>query len=129
MISTFVGRDRELALIDRIWKSNKAALIILYGRRRVGKTRLLTHWIKRHPGEGFYWMAEATSALDQLRSFSQALANFADPDTVAPLDFTYANWEQALRQVALLGRDRRIAIFIDEVTYLMAVNFEFIATL
>lgn len=129
MISTFVGRDRELALIDRIWKSNKAALIILYGRRRVGKTRLLTHWMKRHPGEGFYWMAEATSALDQLRSFSQALANFADPDTVAPLDFTYANWEQALRQVALLGRDRRIAIFIDEVTYLMAVNPEFIATL
>ena len=48
---------------------------------------------------------------------------------MAPLDFTYANWEQALRQVALLGRDRRIAIFIDEVTYLMAVNPEFIATL
>lgn len=129
MVSSFVGRDRELALMDRIWKSHKAALIILYGRRRVGKTRLLTHWMKRHPGDGFYWMAEATSALDQLRSFSQALANFADPDTIAPLDFTYANWEQALRQIALLSRDKRIAIFIDEVTYLMAVNPDFIATL
>lgn len=129
MKSPFVGRDRELLLLDRIWKSNKAALIILYGRRRVGKTRLLTHWMKRHQADGFYWMAEATSALDQLRSFSQALANFADPDTIAPLDFTYANWEQALRQVALLSREKRIALFIDEVTYLMAVNPSFIAIL
>lgn len=129
MSSAFVGRDRELAIIDRIWKSNKAALIILYGRRRVGKTRLLTHWMRRHPTDGFYWMAEATSALDQLRSFSQMLANFADPEAVAPLDFTYANWEQALRQLSLISREKRIAVFIDEVTYLMDVTPDFISTL
>ncbi len=129
MKSGFVGRDRELSLLDRIWYSDKSALLVLYGRRRVGKTRLLTHWIKRHEADGFYWMAEATSALDQLRSFSQALDNFADPDTQSPLDFTYANWEQALRQVALLSRGRRMAVFIDEVTYLMDVNPTFIAIL
>ncbi|HID54803.1 MAG TPA: ATP-binding protein [Anaerolineae bacterium] len=129
MVPAFVGRRQELALLDRIWESEKAALLVLYGRRRVGKTRLLTHWMKRHYGDGFYWMAEATSALDQLRSFSQAIANFADPDSVAPLDFTYANWEQALRQLALYSRERRLAVFIDEVTYLMAVNPNFIATL
>ena len=91
MKSVFVGRDRELSLLDRTWETDRAALVVLYGRRRVGKTRLLTHWIKRHEGDGFYWMAEATSALDQLRSFSQAVDNFADPETQAPLDFTYAN--------------------------------------
>jgi uncharacterized protein len=129
MKSGFVGRDRELSLLDRTWETDRAALVVLYGRRRVGKTRLLTHWIKRHEAEGFYWMAEATSAFDQLRSFSQAVDNYADPDTQAPLDFTYANWEQALRQVALLSRGKRMAVFIDEVTYLMAVNPDFIAVL
>lgn len=129
MIPAFVGRGQELALLDRVWENEKAALLVLYGRRRVGKTRLLTHWMKRHQEDGFYWMAEATSALDQLRSFSQAIANFADPESPAPLDFTYANWEQALRQIALYSRERRLAVFIDEVTYLMAVNPNFIATL
>lgn len=122
MDSGFIGRQSELALVDNIWESSKAALLILYGRRRVGKTRLLIHWLQQHNGQGLYWMAEPTSALDQLRSFSQALANFADPETEAPLDFTYANWEQALRQVSLLAREQRIAVFIDEVTYLMDVN-------
>jgi len=41
----FVGRDAELSLLDRLWDSPKATLLILYGRRRVGKTRLLTHWL------------------------------------------------------------------------------------
>ncbi|MCA9962290.1 MAG: ATP-binding protein [Anaerolineales bacterium] len=129
MKSAFIGRHKELALIDRTWESPQAALMVLYGRRRVGKTRLLTHWMKRHADHGLYWMAEATSAYDQLRSFSQALANFADPESIAPLDFTYANWDQAFRQVSLLARNRRIALFIDEVNYLMAVNPSLIGTL
>lgn len=129
MRSAFVGRGHELALLDRIWDTPDAALMVLYGRRRVGKTRLLTHWMQHHRADGIYWMAEPTSALDQLRSFSQALANFADPESPAPLDFTYANWDQAWRQVALLSGQKRIALFVDEVTYLMAVNPSFIGTL
>ena len=67
-------------------------------------------------------MAEPTSALDQLRSFSQALVSFADPDTPASPDFTYDTWEHALRQVSLLAKEKRIAVLIDEVTYIMDVN-------
>lgn len=41
MIPTnFVGRQDELELLDELWRSEKANLLILYGRRRVGKTRL-----------------------------------------------------------------------------------------
>lgn len=129
MAKAFIGRHEELELVDRLWKTENAEFIILYGRRRVGKTRLLTHWMSEHPGDGLYWMAEPTSAVDQLRSFSQALANFADPEEPAPLDFTYANWEQALRQVSLLARGRRFALFIDEITYLMDINPSIIGTL
>jgi hypothetical protein len=41
--SPFSGRTQELKLLNRLWKSSSAELLILYGRRRVGKTRMLTH--------------------------------------------------------------------------------------
>lgn len=129
METEFIGRLEELALLDNIWDSSKAALLVLYGRRRVGKTRLLTHWIQFHEDDGLYWMAPATSALDQLRSFSQALLDFANPGAPIPEDFTYASWELALHQASLLGQDRRIALFIDEVTYLMEVNSSIVGVL
>lgn len=125
----FIGREAELELIEKLWKSSKATFFILYGRRRVGKTRLLTHWLKRHDTNILYWMAEPASALDQLRSFSQALVNFADPETPASSDFTYDSWEHALRQVALLAKEKRIAILIDEVTYIIDVNPAIVGTL
>lgn len=74
-------------------------------------------------------MAEATSAREQLRSFSQAIVHFIDPDTPTPEDFTYSTWEQALRLVSLHAKERRMALFIDEVTYLMEVNPSFVGIL
>ena len=121
--SDFMGRSEELKLLDNLGASAKASLLILYGRRRVGKTRLLTHWLQAHSDNALYWVAEPTSAFDQLRSFSQALNNFATPDTPAPAHFTYGSWEHALRQAAQLANSRRrLVLFIDEVTYLMDVN-------
>lgn len=125
----FVGRSRELEVLDSLWQSPKAMLLILYGRRRVGKTRLLTHWLRRYPGQGLYWVAEPTSSLTQLRSFSQAIMSFMDPEIDIPADFSYASWELALRQLARYAQDKRIALFIDEVTYLIDVDPEFVGML
>lgn len=127
--SEFVGRSRELEVLDGLWQSPKAALLILYGRRRVGKTRLLTHWMRRFPGQGLYWVAEPTSTLTQLRSFSQAIMSFMDPEIDIPADFTFASWELALRQLARFAQDKRIALFIDEVTYLIDVDPDFVGNL
>lgn len=127
--AAFVGRSRELELLDNLWQSPKATLLILYGRRRVGKTRLLTHWLQNRPGEGLYWVAEPASALTQLRSFSQALMAFMDPEANVPPDFTFGSWELAFRQVSLHAQQRRIVLFIDEVTYLIDVNPEFVGLL
>jgi AAA+ ATPase superfamily predicted ATPase len=121
----FVGRSRELEILDNLWHSSKAMLLILYGRRRVGKTRLLTHWLQQYPGAALYWVAEPTSSLAQLRSFSQALMNFMDPEIDVPPDFTFSTWELALRQLAKHAQGKRIALFIDEVTYLIDVDPEF----
>lgn len=127
--SDFIGRGEELKLLDNLGNAPKASLLILYGRRRVGKTRLLTHWLQRYGNNALYWVAEPTSAFDQLRSFSQAINNFATPDAPAPPHFTYGSWEHALRQAAqLTNAQRRLALFIDEVTYLMDVNPAIVGT-
>ncbi len=128
MRTTFVGREAELNLLDRLWARPDAALLILYGRRRVGKTRLLTTWLQQQPASGqpgrrvLYWVAEPSSALDQLRSFSQAIYNFAHPDSPAPPDFTYVTWSQAWQQVATLAQNERLALLVDEFTYLLEID-------
>jgi len=118
----FRGRVEELKLLDDLWNNASATLLILYGRRRVGKTRLLIHWLRKHPERGIYWVAEPSSALHQLRSFSQAIYNFSHPGTPAPQDFTYASWDQAFAEVARLAQNERLALFIDEITYLIDVD-------
>ncbi|MCA9970592.1 MAG: ATP-binding protein [Anaerolineales bacterium] len=127
----FRGRVTELMLLDRLWHTNSASLLILYGRRRVGKTRLLTHWMQQdaHRDRSIYWVAEPSSALHQLRSFSQTIFNFGHPGSHAPQDFTYASWEQAFEEVARLAKDERLALFVDEFTYLIESDSDIVGKL
>ena len=114
MNKPFYGRYAERQLLDNLWATSEATMLILYGRRRVGKTRLLTYWLQQQSqARILYWVAEPSSAFDQLRSFSQALYNFAYPQTPAPPDFTYATWTQAWQQVAALAQTERFALFIN----------------
>ncbi|MCP4419360.1 MAG: ATP-binding protein, partial [Chloroflexi bacterium] len=118
----FKGRVRELDLLDELWDDADATLLVLYGRRRVGKTRLLEQWIKQSKTRALYWVAEPSSAADQLRSFSQALYNFANPNAPAPPDFSYTTWAQAWQQVAVITQQERFALFVDEFTYVLAIT-------
>ncbi len=47
MVETFVNREKELALLKEELQKKKASLIIIYGRRRVGKTELVKQIIKK----------------------------------------------------------------------------------
>ena len=115
----FVGRERELKVLDDLWQSQRPEFLILYGRRRVGKTQLLKIWAERSQARVFYWVADPTSSFDQLRSFSQALYNFGSRHSPASDDFHYTSWRQAFEVMAELGQGERIAVFLDEFTYLL----------
>ncbi|HKJ28511.1 MAG TPA: ATP-binding protein [Anaerolineales bacterium] len=119
--TNFVGRGRELAVLDDEWGDASARMLIVYGRRRVGKTRLITHWIKNNGKRALYWVAEPTSSADQLRSFSQALFGFESPSPV-PENFSYGNWGQAFEQAARIAQNDRFALVLDEFTYLMTLE-------
>ncbi|MCD4673575.1 MAG: ATP-binding protein [Anaerolineaceae bacterium] len=119
--SAFVGRERELGVLQREWNSGKAGMLTLYGRRRVGKTRLITHWIKCAAPRALYWVAAPTSPVDQLRSFSQALFGFESNASV-PDNFSYGSWRQAFEQAARMAEHERFALVLDEFTYLIALE-------
>ncbi|MGB4872186.1 MAG: ATP-binding protein, partial [Candidatus Promineifilaceae bacterium] len=98
----FVGRSPELKTLQTFYESPNAGLLILYGRRRIGKTRLITHFLEqRQTAPLFYWMATTHNEAYQLRDFSQAILSY-DPRMSGPptTDFTFASWEAALHHLA-----------------------------
>ena len=120
-MQTFIGRTQELITLNNYHKRQKAELLIVYGRRRIGKTSLLTHWLKQESiPNAIYWVAQPTSATEQLRQFSHALYRFENPNSAVLSTFSYQSWEQALEQVARLAKTQRLTLIIDEFTYLLA---------
>ena len=70
----FFGRDNELNFLRKAYQSDKAEFIVLYGRRRVGKTELLKEFCQDKPSV-FYSCRKYTDQ-EQLRNFSKSLLEF-----------------------------------------------------
>ena len=68
----FVNRIEELELLENRIRSERAEFIVVYGRRRIGKTALLLEFIRRNGG--IYLLARETSNAENLRRFSERLA-------------------------------------------------------
>lgn len=114
----FYDRKRELAMLDEQYARPNGELFVLYGRRRVGKTALLAHWLQTRGHRAIFWTADRTSAVALLRSFSQAVQAFRVPGATIPADFDFGNWELALLEVARLAETERLVLVLDEFTYL-----------
>ena len=121
---SFVSREMELALLDDLYRRTGAQFLILYGRRRIGKTALVTQWSRGFDAPNLYWMASQTSATNQLRNFSQALFQFLNPDTTVTPTFSYPSWDAAFAEVARLAANQRVVIVLDEFTYVMQADPE-----
>ena len=111
----FVDRERELQSLVEVWNWDGAQFLVLYGRRRTGKTALLLHFAQGKPC--IYWMASQSSAATLLRSFSQALWRHANPDVPVEEDFGFPSWETAFHYAANLARDSRLMLILDEFPY------------
>lgn len=118
----FVGRTAELQLFDDLYASNKSEFLVLYGRRRVGKTRLLTEWLTTRNIHPILFVSEQDSREALLRQFSQVVYKKAFPSIQVPETFSFANWDQVWSQIGELARRERLVVFIDEFTYMMAAD-------
>jgi AAA+ ATPase superfamily predicted ATPase len=116
----FVDRREELARLDRVAAAEEGGLVVIYGRRRVGKTRLLLEWAKKH--DGLYTVADQSVAELQRRYFAEALAGrlpgFAEVG--------YRDWRSLLSRLA---REAQLAgwrgpLIFDELPYLVLASPE-----
>ncbi len=119
----FVGRERELQTLENFYQSVNAGLLILYGRRRIGKTSLVARFLNQHQDTPtFYWVATTHNEAYQLRDFSQAIMRHDPRIAQSPTqNFTFAKWEDALNHLAdivILSESPSI-IVLDEFTYLL----------
>lgn len=91
----FVGRVGELKSLktfyNRGWHRG-AGFLLLYGRKGIGKTRLLQQFLQEEAiADYFYWQAPSGNAATQLREFSQALLCYDSSRTDPPSpDFTFS---------------------------------------
>ena len=70
----FKNRIDEINLLEDLHKQNKPKLIVLYGKRRVGKTELLNEFARKH--KALYIIARQESEKDQLEKLSNETAKF-----------------------------------------------------
>ena len=115
----FIGRETELSFLQDRYDDKKGQLIVLYGRRRVGKTETLREFCKGKP-HVFYSCTQSTDK-QQLAKFSNQLLNEDIPAKKYISGF--ADWESAFRAVNELPYgDNKKLIVIDEFPYMCKAN-------
>ncbi len=114
----FVNRINELEALNREYRSDKSTFSIIYGRRRVGKTALITEYIKDKPHIYLYITQGDLRA--QLDIFVQELAKFVDPAVAQHLKFE--RFEEALDFLVTLRLEEKLVVVIDEYQYLVDLD-------
>ena len=112
----FVGRDRELDQLQQAYDSGKFECIVVYGRRRIGKTTLINRFLEDKPNI-FYSAIEATQQ-GNLAALSGAISAYRNHDGLdihAPL---YSDFSSAVESVFAMAADQRLVWVIDEYPFL-----------
>ncbi len=106
----FIDREREIEILAREWE-NRPSFVVLYGRRRVGKTRLLREFSKGKR-TFFFTFPEAIKTL-QMAEFKKALSEFLGDGLILKLETD--NWLDLLTYLAERIDDS--LLILDEFTY------------
>ena len=73
-MTKFIGRARELEELNHILSQRGAQFILVYGRRRVGKTTLLLNWAEQSGRPFIYWVANRDTPAQVRLGFTRDMA-------------------------------------------------------
>ena len=120
----FIGRERELNALERLYQSNKFEFAVIYGRRRVGKTALINKFIDDK--NAIYFMGVESNAKQNLENLSKSIMEYVSGTEI---DSIFSSFQSALEYVFKLSEKERIILAIDEYPYVARSSKSLASTL
>lgn len=111
-----IGRMKEMNRLEEMYSNDQFEFMVMYGRRRIGKTTILQEFSKRHKTI-FFSAQEKNDALN-LQDFSRLIQEYFDGSFIAG----FANWEDALNYIGRKVQNHRTVLIIDEFPFLAETN-------
>lgn len=111
----FINRGRELEFLNNSFSEKKSHFIVIYGKRRVGKTELVKQFFKNIPH--IYFLADKAPEKEQLRLLSEKVGLLFKDEFL--LSRGFGNWYEFFKYVKGKGR---VVIAIDEFPFLIEAN-------
>lgn len=131
-MSRFIGRENELETLKKILKKKSASLVVIKGRRRIGKSRLVEELATRYPFNRFYRFAglpptPETTAQSQRDVFTgQIISQFGTILDTSEIQF---DWSLLFKKLAEIAQEGRILILLDEISWMGSKDDDFLGKL
>ena len=119
----FIGREKELKELNSLYDSDQFEFVVLYGRRRVGKTALISRFLEQK--NAIYFMGIESNAKQNLENLTQSI--FQTGSDSFPLSFL--NFQAALEYVFKRAEKERLILAIDEYPYVAKSDKSLASTL
>ena len=120
----FIGRENELNALERLYRSDKFEFAVIYGRRRVGKTALINHFIDGK--KAIYFMGVESNEKQNLENLSKSIIEFSSG---IQAETYFSSYQAALEYVFKLAEKKRIILAIDEYPYVARASKSLASTL
>lgn len=113
----FIGREKEKELLNELYTSEKFEFLVLYGRRRVGKTSLLREFASSNAS--IFFSAQEKNDQLNLEDFSKTVLRYFGEEYLG----VFQNWETAFSYISKQCKDdEKIVLIIDEFPFLASEN-------
>ena len=120
----FIGREHELNTLNKLYNSDKFEFAVIYGRRRVGKTALISEFTKDK--DTIFFTGVETNAKQNLDNFSRCIMEY---NTGIASGASFNSFQMALEYVFELAKTKRIVLVIDEYPYVARASKSLASTL
>ncbi len=116
MEKPFKGRSTELHALDHKYRQQGFVMTVLYGRRRIGKTRLIHQFMKEHPCRSISFTAVEREERELLSLMSETVLEALAPELAEKISFD--SFEKLFDFIGMRAAKERIIFSIDEYPYL-----------
>lgn len=120
----FIGRERELTALNKLYNSEKFEFTVIYGRRRVGKTAIINEFIKNK--DAICFTGVETNEKQNLENFSKCIFEF---QTGVKADTSFASFQAALEYIFQVAENKRLVLVLDEYPYVARASKSLASTL